>query len=71
MLSNNLHSVFQPQVLHVPPETLFDHLTGKVLHLNQLTSVIRTASIFAGNNPSIKEIKRILDETLRRHEIML
>ena len=45
--------------------------TDKILHLNQLTSVIRTASIFAGNNSSIREIKRILDETLRRHEIML
>ena len=40
MLSNNLHSVFQPQVLHVPPETLFDHLTGKVLHLNQLMETL-------------------------------
>ena len=40
MLSNNLQSVFQPQVLHVPPETLFDHLTGEVLHLNQLMETL-------------------------------
>lgn len=45
--------------------------TDKANRLSQLTTVVRTASFIAGDNPSIKEIKRILDDTLLRHEIKL
>jgi Protein of unknown function (DUF2786). len=45
--------------------------TDKANRLSQLTTIVRTASFIAGDNPSIREIKRIVDDTLFRHEIKL
>jgi hypothetical protein len=33
--------------------------------------VVRAATFIAGDDPNIKGIKHILDETLRKHEIVI
>ena len=45
--------------------------TEKASRLGQITTVIRAASFIAGDDPSIKGVKKILDETLHRHEIII
>ena len=45
--------------------------TEKSTRLGQITTVVRTAAFIAGDDPNIKGIKRILDETLRKHEIII
>ena len=43
----------------------------KSTRLGQITSIVRAASFVAGDDPNIKGIKRILDDTLRKHEIII
>jgi len=43
----------------------------KVKRLRQVANMVRTASFFAGNNPTIAEVKAILDSTLKNHGISL
>ena len=44
--------------------------TDKARYLYQITTYIRTATFVAGDHvPSLREIKRILDDTLRSHQI--
>ena len=43
----------------------------KSTYLGWLTGGIRTVSFIAGDRPEIKELKRILDETLLRHGLVL
>jgi carboxylesterase type B len=45
--------------------------TEKSARLGQITTVVRAASFIAGDDPNIKGIKHILDETLRKHEIVI
>jgi hypothetical protein len=45
--------------------------TEKATRLGQITSVVRTAAFIAGDDPTIKGIKKILDDTLRKHEITI
>lgn len=42
---------------------------NKGIRLGHLATIIKTVHFIAGDDPSIKEIKRILDNTLDRHEI--
>lgn len=43
----------------------------KSLHLLQFANLVRTASLVAGNTPTIKKLKQILDTTLKNHELVL
>ena len=43
----------------------------KATNLGRLVTIVRTASFLMGDDPSIKEIKRILDNTLHNHEIKM
>ena len=43
----------------------------KIVNLGRLVTIVRTASFVMGNDPSIKEIKRILDNTLHSHGIKI
>jgi Protein of unknown function (DUF2786) len=43
----------------------------KNTYLGWLTGGIRTLSFISGDRPEIKELKRILDETLLRHGLVL
>jgi hypothetical protein len=43
----------------------------KASYLRQFAGVVRTASLVAGNTPSIKKLKQILDTTLKNHELIL
>ena len=45
--------------------------TEKSTRLGQITTLVRAASFIAGDDPTIKGIKKILDETLRKHEIVI
>lgn len=45
--------------------------TEKAARLRQITTMVRAASFIAGDDPNIKGIKHILDETLRKHEIII
>ena len=45
--------------------------TEKSTRLGQITTVVRAASFIAGDDPSIKHIKKILDDTLHKHEITI
>ena len=43
----------------------------KAVNLGRLVTIVRTASFLMGDDPSIREIKRILDDTLHHHEIKM
>ena len=43
----------------------------KSTYLSWLTGGVRTLSFIAGDQPEIKELKRIWDETLLRHNLVL
>ena len=45
--------------------------TEKASRLGQITTFVRAATFIAGDDPNIKGIKHILDETLRKHEIII
>ena len=45
--------------------------TEKATRLGQITTLVRAASFVVGDDPNIKAIKRILDDTLRKHEITI
>jgi len=45
--------------------------TEKAARLVQITQFIRAASFILGDDPTIKGIKKSLDETLHRHEISI
>ena len=45
--------------------------TEKSTRLGQITTAVRTASLIIGDDPTVKGIKKILDKTLRKHEIVI
>ena len=45
--------------------------TEKAARLVQITQFIRAASFIVGDDPTVKGIKKSLDETLHRHEISI
>lgn len=45
--------------------------TEKAVRLVQITQFIRAASFIVGDDPTVKGIKKALDETLHRHEITI
>jgi hypothetical protein len=45
--------------------------TDKSKRLRQITTLVRTVSFIAGDNPIIAEVKAILDSTLKNHGVSL
>ena len=43
--------------------------TEKSYWLGCITGTIRTASLIGGDSPSIRVLKKILDDTLRKHDV--